>query len=230
MRAAGGRTHCAGWYCWSQEEPVHCLRSKRAAAGWTGMTTTLITGANKGLGCEAARQLIAAGHTVYLGARDQQRGKEAAGQLGARPLVIDVTSDDSVQAAAAHPPGGRPPRRLVNNAGVTGGRQPPGRGDRHRRAGGLRNQRLRRCPRHPGLPAPAPGQRRARHRERQQRPRVAGGDHRPERIESQFPRLAYYLLQVRREHADLAVRQGFPGIRINVVDPGYTATDLNGHQ
>lgn len=33
------------------------------------MTTTLITGSNKGLGYEAARQLIAAGHTVYAGAR-----------------------------------------------------------------------------------------------------------------------------------------------------------------
>ena len=37
------------------------------------MTTTLITGANKGLGYEAARQLIAAGHTVYAGARDADR-------------------------------------------------------------------------------------------------------------------------------------------------------------
>ena len=90
------------------------------------MTTTLITGANKGLGREAARQLIAAGHTVYIGSRDEQRGKETAGQLGARLLVIDVTSDDSVQAAA-----GQVRREagrldvLVNNAGVAGGRQAP---------------------------------------------------------------------------------------------------------
>ena len=37
------------------------------------MTTTLITGANKGLGYETARRLIEAGHTVYIGARDPQR-------------------------------------------------------------------------------------------------------------------------------------------------------------
>ena len=35
------------------------------------MTNTLITGANKGLGFETARRLIALGHTVFLGARDR---------------------------------------------------------------------------------------------------------------------------------------------------------------
>jgi NAD(P)-dependent dehydrogenase (short-subunit alcohol dehydrogenase family) len=42
------------------------------------MTTTLITGANKGLGFETARQLVAAGHTVYVGARNAARGREAS--------------------------------------------------------------------------------------------------------------------------------------------------------
>ena len=64
------------------------------------MTTTLITGATKGLGRETARRLVAAGHTVYLGARDAQRGKEVAADLGAELLLIDVTSDDSVQSSA----------------------------------------------------------------------------------------------------------------------------------
>jgi NAD(P)-dependent dehydrogenase (short-subunit alcohol dehydrogenase family) len=66
------------------------------------MTTTLITGANKGLGFETARQLIAAGHTVYIGSRDPERVRDATARLGAgaRPVLIDVTSDDSVAAAA----------------------------------------------------------------------------------------------------------------------------------
>jgi NAD(P)-dependent dehydrogenase (short-subunit alcohol dehydrogenase family) len=42
------------------------------------MTTTLITRSNKGLVYETARQLLAAGHTGYIGARDPERGREAA--------------------------------------------------------------------------------------------------------------------------------------------------------
>ena len=40
------------------------------------MTITLITGGNKGLGYEAARRLIALGHTVYIGARNAERGQK----------------------------------------------------------------------------------------------------------------------------------------------------------
>lgn len=45
------------------------------------MTTTLITGANKGLGYETARRLIEKGHTVYIGARDSERGNAAISML-----------------------------------------------------------------------------------------------------------------------------------------------------
>lgn len=65
------------------------------------MATILITGANKGLGFEAARQLVAAGHIVYVAARDPQRGKDAAQRLGGRFVQVDVTDDASVTAAAA---------------------------------------------------------------------------------------------------------------------------------
>ncbi|WP_406043590.1 SDR family NAD(P)-dependent oxidoreductase [Micromonospora sp. NBC_00898] len=82
------------------------------------MTTTLITGANKGLGFETARRLIAAGHTVYLGSRDAERGRRAAEQLGARMVRVDVTDDASVAAAvqAIEADGGLDV--LINNAGI----------------------------------------------------------------------------------------------------------------
>ena len=65
------------------------------------MTVTLITGANKGIGYETVRQLIALGHTVYLGARDEERGKAAADTLGARFVQLDVRDDASVAHAVA---------------------------------------------------------------------------------------------------------------------------------
>ena len=67
-----------------------------------GMTTTLITGANKGLGYETARRLLAAGHDVWVAARDEERGRAAAEELGARFVALDVTDDASVAAAAEH--------------------------------------------------------------------------------------------------------------------------------
>jgi len=82
------------------------------------MTTTLITGANKGLGFETARRLIAAGHTVYVGGRDAERGRRAAEQLGARMVVLDVTDDASVAAAATTIEADGGLDVLVNNAGI----------------------------------------------------------------------------------------------------------------
>jgi NAD(P)-dependent dehydrogenase (short-subunit alcohol dehydrogenase family) len=64
------------------------------------MTITLITGANKGLGRETARRLLEVGHTVLVGARDAERGRRAADELGAAFLEIDPTSDLRVAAAA----------------------------------------------------------------------------------------------------------------------------------
>ncbi|WP_235486951.1 SDR family NAD(P)-dependent oxidoreductase, partial [Frankia sp. AvcI1] len=88
------------------------------------MTTTLITGANKGLGFETARRLTEAGHTVYVGARDADRGREAAERLGARFVQLDVTDEGSVEAAAKTvraEAGGLDV--LVNNAGIVGARK-----------------------------------------------------------------------------------------------------------
>src|SRR5580698_10700800 len=91
------------------------------------MTTTLITGSNKGLGYETARQLIAAGHTVYTGARDPERGRAAAERLGARFIWLDVTDDASVVAAAKAIEADGGLDVLVNNAGIEA-RKPDGAG------------------------------------------------------------------------------------------------------
>jgi NAD(P)-dependent dehydrogenase (short-subunit alcohol dehydrogenase family) len=82
------------------------------------MTATLITGANKGLGFETSRQLIAGGHTVYLGSRDAERGRRAAEQLGARAVQLDVTDDASVAAAVKTVEADGGLDVLVNNAGI----------------------------------------------------------------------------------------------------------------
>jgi NAD(P)-dependent dehydrogenase (short-subunit alcohol dehydrogenase family) len=65
------------------------------------MTVTLITGANKGIGYETAKQLLALGHQVYIGARDAGRGQKAADALGAKFVQLDVTDDASVIRALA---------------------------------------------------------------------------------------------------------------------------------
>jgi NAD(P)-dependent dehydrogenase (short-subunit alcohol dehydrogenase family) len=85
------------------------------------MTVTLITGANKGIGFETAKQLLELGHVVYLGARDVERGEKAAAALGARFVQLDVTDDDSVRGALATI-GSEEGRLdvLVHNAGVLG--------------------------------------------------------------------------------------------------------------
>ncbi|WP_248962093.1 SDR family oxidoreductase [Sphaerisporangium perillae] len=80
-------------------------------------STALVTGANKGIGKEIARQLAAAGMTVYVGSRDAGRGARAVEEIGgdARLLVLDVTDGRSIADAA------RQVDRLgilVNNAGI----------------------------------------------------------------------------------------------------------------
>jgi NAD(P)-dependent dehydrogenase (short-subunit alcohol dehydrogenase family) len=80
-------------------------------------STALVTGANKGIGREIARQLADAGLTVYVGSRDRGRGERAVEQIGgkARLLVVDVTDAVSI-AQAARQIGALD--ILVNNAGV----------------------------------------------------------------------------------------------------------------
>jgi NAD(P)-dependent dehydrogenase (short-subunit alcohol dehydrogenase family) len=92
----------------------------------------LVTGANKGIGHEIARRLGVLGMTVFLGARDERRGAQAAASLGggARPIVLDVTRPETAQAAAEtiERESGRLDV-LVNNAGVLLDTERDGRSD-----------------------------------------------------------------------------------------------------
>ena len=87
-------------------------------------TIALVTGANKGIGKEIARQLAAKGVLVLMGARDPERGEKAVADFHAQNLPVEfiqleVTSQASVDHAATEVE-----RRhgrldiLVNNAGI----------------------------------------------------------------------------------------------------------------
>ncbi|MBU3065373.1 SDR family oxidoreductase [Nocardia sp. NEAU-G5] len=63
-------------------------------------TISLVTGGSRGIGREVCRQLAARGHTVLLTARTADSARAAAKAVGAIPLQLDVTDDESVAAAA----------------------------------------------------------------------------------------------------------------------------------
>jgi NAD(P)-dependent dehydrogenase (short-subunit alcohol dehydrogenase family) len=92
------------------------------------MKTVLITGANKSIGFETARQLLQAGYYVYLGSRDKTKGDEAVAKLKAEGLTnvetirIDVSDAASIDAARTEL--GQKLTSLdvlINNAGISGG-------------------------------------------------------------------------------------------------------------
>jgi NAD(P)-dependent dehydrogenase (short-subunit alcohol dehydrogenase family) len=194
------------------------------------MTTTLITGANKGLGHEAARQLLAAGHDVWVGARDPERGRAAAQELGARFVQLDVTDDASVAAAAAEVEAAGGLDVLVNNAGISGGRIPPRE---------VTPDDMRRV-----LETNVVGIVRVTQAfvpllERSANPvivNVSSGmgslavTTDPERLESTIVGLAYPTSKSAVNMLTTQYAKALPGMRVNAVDPGYTGTDFNEHR
>ncbi|MEQ8685697.1 MAG: SDR family oxidoreductase [Imperialibacter sp.] len=92
------------------------------------MKSALITGANKGIGFETAKQLSQNGFHVFLGSRDLKNGLDAVEKLKAEGLTnvetvqLDVTDESSVKAAREEI--GKKTDALdvlVNNAGINGG-------------------------------------------------------------------------------------------------------------
>ena len=195
------------------------------------MTNTLITGANKGLGRAAARRLIELGHTVYLGCRDAERGQRAAAELGGEPLLIDVTSDASVAAAAAQIRARAGQLDvLVNNAGVPGGFRPAAVTTAADMLA-VYDTNVFGVVRvlHEFLPL----------LELSPRPVVVNVSSGmgslaittdPDRLESTLKGLAYPSSKSALNMLTSQYAKSYPQLRINAVDPGYTATDLNGHR
>lgn len=92
------------------------------------MKSALVTGANKSIGFEVARQLAQKGIYVYLGSRDPENGVAAVNQLKAEGLnnveviQLDITNDESVKNARIEI--GKKAKSLdilINNAGIFGG-------------------------------------------------------------------------------------------------------------
>ncbi len=91
------------------------------------MKTILITGANKGIGFETAKQLAQANYFVYLGSRDKEHGMEAINKLKALgitnvdTIVIDVADITSVRKAREQLEAKIGALDiLINNAGIAG--------------------------------------------------------------------------------------------------------------
>ncbi|HSD08650.1 SDR family oxidoreductase [Flavobacterium sp.] len=92
------------------------------------MKSALVTGANKSIGLEVARQLAQTGVYVYLGSRDLEKGKQAIEKLkeegitNVEVIQLDVTNDESVKKARTEI--GKKTKTLdilINNAGIYGG-------------------------------------------------------------------------------------------------------------
>ena len=191
------------------------------------MTITLITGGNRGLGFETARQLLQRGHDVVLGARDPERGAEAAKKLGARFVQLDVTDDASVEAAA---------RSLgaldvlINNAGISGPMKPPVeitvdelRAVYEVNVFGAQRVTRAMLPLLQKSAAPVIVN-------------VSSGlgsfaaVHDTARVESKVNALAYCSSKSALSMLTVQLARGLPQMRVNVVDPGYTATEFNNYR
>ena len=194
------------------------------------MTTTLITGANKGLGRETARRLIEAGHTVWMGSRDEIRGREAADSLGGTFVHLDVTDDSSVLAAANLIAAAGGLDVLINNAGMAGPLVPAAELTAAVAAAvygtnvvGIVRTTQAFLPLLLESEAPTIVN-------------VSSGlgsfesVHDNERIESQVVAPLYNSSKSAVTMLTVQYAKAFPQMRINAADPGYTATDLNGQQ
>jgi NAD(P)-dependent dehydrogenase (short-subunit alcohol dehydrogenase family) len=174
--------------------------------------------------------LIEAGHTVLIGARDPERGQAAADALGGRFVQIDVTDDASVAAAAADI-GAREGSVdvLINNAGIFGTHHPAG--------------QITAADASAVLEVNVVGIVRVTHAflpllRKSASPvivNVSSGmgsfaaTHDPGRVESRNLAPLYTASKAAVTMLTTQYAKSWPDVKVNAADPGYTATDFNGH-
>jgi NAD(P)-dependent dehydrogenase (short-subunit alcohol dehydrogenase family) len=199
-------------------------------------STVLITGATQGLGAETAARLAERGWTVWLGARDIAAGEAVVKEIrGAQPdadlrvVHLDVTDDGSVTAAYdAVVEAGTGLDALVNNAGISGTRALP--------ADTQPADFL------PVFGVNLLGPVRVTNTflpllQRSERPRLVmvssgmgsfGITTDRGRLESTLWGIVYPSSKAALNMATTMYAKSLPDVRVTAVDPGYTATNLNG--
>ncbi len=202
----------------------------------TTHTTVLITGATQGLGVETAARLSALGWTVWLGARDTAVGEAVAKEIretdpdaDLHVVQLDVTSDESVEAAYdAVGETGTGLDVLVNNAGISGTRAEP--------ADTLPADFV------PVFGVNLLGPVRVTNTflpllRKSERPRLVmvssgmgsfGITLDRARLESTLWGIVYPSSKAALNMVSTMYAKSLPDVRVTAVDPGYTATNLNG--
>ncbi|KPC49578.1 SDR family oxidoreductase [Amantichitinum ursilacus] len=200
--------------------------------------TVLISGANKGIGLETARQLAAEGYRVYVGTRDLANGQAAIESLhlpdaDLRAIQLDVTDAASVAAAAAQIDAEVGQLDvLINNAGIAIDLAPPSQV-------GLDKMRQTYDVNVYGpitlTQAMLPLLRKA-----QTRVVVNLSSELGSTTLHGYPDFAYYGVNLAAYNMSKAALNMYTvllakelrdeGFHINAINPGYTATDLNNHQ
>jgi len=201
-------------------------------------TTVLVTGSNKGLGAETARRLAALGWTVWMGARDVDAARATADRIRGeqpdadlRPVALDVTDQHSVDAARETvAASGTGLDVLVNNAGIADPATLDTAATRAEDLGATYAVNVLGPVRVTQAFLPLLQDSSAA---RVVMVSSGLGDlsavNDPSRAEHGVPGFVYQSSKAALDMIADRYDAALPEVRVRAVDPGYTATDLNGH-